>query len=108
VIVPTLRVGMLARTLRVDVDAERQSLLYHAERGNDQQPLKYWFMSRGSEFIRDAVIQTIEVRRIYLSLANECLVSGERSTVLVLIDAQSIRNVELNWLIASTTCREPC
>jgi hypothetical protein len=34
-------------------------------------------MSRGSEFIRDAVIQTIEVRRIHLPLANECLASGE-------------------------------
>jgi hypothetical protein len=36
VIVPTLRVVMPARTLRVQVDAERQSLRYHAERGNDQ------------------------------------------------------------------------
>nr|GFD47212.1 hypothetical protein [Tanacetum cinerariifolium] len=35
-IVPTLCVGMPARTLRVHVDAERQSLRYHAERGNDQ------------------------------------------------------------------------
>jgi hypothetical protein len=35
-IVPTLRVGMPARTLCVQVDAERQSLRYHAERGNDQ------------------------------------------------------------------------
>jgi hypothetical protein len=79
VIVPTLRVGMLARTLRVDADAERQSLRYHAGRGNDQQPMKYWFRSRGSEFIRDAVVQTIEVRRVYLPLANECLVSGENA-----------------------------
>ena len=35
-IVPTLRVEMPSRTLRVHVDAERQSLGYHAERGNDQ------------------------------------------------------------------------
>jgi hypothetical protein len=35
-IVPTLCTGMLARTLRVYVDAERQSLRYHAERGSDQ------------------------------------------------------------------------
>jgi hypothetical protein len=36
-IVPTLRVGMPFRTLRVQADAERQSLRYHAERGNDQK-----------------------------------------------------------------------
>ena len=71
VIVPTLRVGMLVRTLRIDVDAERQSLRYHAERGNDQQSLKYWLRSRGSEFIRDAVVQTIEVCRAYPPLANQ-------------------------------------
>jgi hypothetical protein len=29
-------VGMPAKTLRVYVDAERRSLRYHAERGNDQ------------------------------------------------------------------------
>jgi len=39
-IVPTLCVGMPARTLRVHIDAERQSLRYHAERGNDQQELR--------------------------------------------------------------------
>jgi hypothetical protein len=32
----TLRVGVPVRTLSVQVDAERQSLRYHAERGNDQ------------------------------------------------------------------------
>ena len=37
-IVPTLCVGTPARTLRVPVDAERRSLRYHAERGNDQNP----------------------------------------------------------------------
>jgi len=35
-IVPTLRVGMPGRMLCVHNDAERQSLRYHAERGNDQ------------------------------------------------------------------------
>ncbi|SEQ14139.1 hypothetical protein SAMN03159444_01160 [Pseudomonas sp. NFACC02] len=35
-IVPTLRVGMPARTLCVHLDAERQPLRYHAERGNNQ------------------------------------------------------------------------
>jgi hypothetical protein len=79
VIIPTLRLGMPAWTRRARIDAERQSLRYHAERGNDQQPLKYWFRSRGSEFIRDAVVQTIEVRPEYLPLANECLVSGENA-----------------------------
>ena len=38
-IVPTLRVGMPARTLRVHIDAERRTLHYHAERGNDQAKL---------------------------------------------------------------------
>ena len=33
---------MPARTLRVHVDAERQSLLYHAERGNDQGVRGVW------------------------------------------------------------------
>jgi hypothetical protein len=37
--VPTLRVGMHGRTLCVQVDAERQSMRYHAERGNDQRVL---------------------------------------------------------------------
>ena len=35
-IVPTLRVGMPPRTLRVRCDAERHGMRYHAERGNDQ------------------------------------------------------------------------
>ncbi len=35
-IVPALCVGMPFRTLCVHSDAERQSLRYHAERGNDQ------------------------------------------------------------------------
>ncbi len=34
-IVPTLRVGMPPRTLRVRCDAERHGMRYHAERGND-------------------------------------------------------------------------
>ena len=34
-IVPTLRVGMPFRTLRVQGDAERHRLHSHAERGND-------------------------------------------------------------------------
>jgi len=37
VIVPTLRVGMHCKTLCVQVDAERQSMRFHAERGNDQR-----------------------------------------------------------------------
>jgi hypothetical protein len=36
-IVPTLRVGMHGKTLCVPIDAERQSMHYHAERGNDQK-----------------------------------------------------------------------
>jgi hypothetical protein len=38
-IVPRLCVGMHGRTLRVQVDAERRTLRYHAERGNDQMSL---------------------------------------------------------------------
>ena len=37
VMVPTLCVGMPGMTLCVKVDAERQSMRYHAERGNDQK-----------------------------------------------------------------------
>jgi hypothetical protein len=36
-LVPTLRVGMHGRTLCVQGDAERRSLCYHAERGNNRQ-----------------------------------------------------------------------
>ncbi|QKF51890.1 hypothetical protein FX982_02862 [Pseudomonas graminis] len=33
--VPTLRVGTQPKTLRVKLDAERQTMHSHAERGND-------------------------------------------------------------------------
>jgi hypothetical protein len=45
-IVPTLCVGMPVRTLRVHFDAERQSLRYHAERGNDQERERRMHASR--------------------------------------------------------------
>jgi hypothetical protein len=56
VIISTLRVGMHGKTLCVQVDAERQSMRYHAERGNDQCP-DSWLGPPASGFFTSATLR---------------------------------------------------